>query len=521
MEIQRHASSPWLERAAVAAVVVFGTILPRLALIGGPPVTDEGIYAFHAQLIHAGLSSGQGLPNDGPLMLYPLLVSWVFHFSANPFVLLRFFDLLVAAAASCAFCIVLQRESRGKYAGNVIAFVFLSAMNRPEFIQFGFKNPIFCAYLALFSSFLLVQQQPSRPERWYLAGVLTGLAVLLRETFLPLAAAAAVAALLVERRSGLRFLIGAIVIGLSGLGAACIARGGVGGLITGYSSLAVTYAALDHSHWHLFVRSGRLAFFQAIDAIIAGTVGGVLAVRAATAPEGAALRHRLLFWLAMTFVPLWEPAAKAGYAYHFAVCLPGLAGLAAFGWRWRGPTPLAKPARRYAFAAAAGATALVTVLNAVPIARHWPSSMRTLSLAQSGTWPPEVVARSNYLRAGAAIRAVAGPHDTLSVSGYMLALFPETGLMPPSYRLANLSDAVIAVGLSEPSLRAQLVSCPPDILMTTTQDLPGSSAITAAVESLGLYRPVAVIAVVPDVPYGNFGGTIYRRIAARRVGCRI
>jgi len=178
------------ERIELSAGLAFiailaATIFPRLMVLGGLPTTDEGFYAYQAQVIHSTLTAGEGLPNDGFLAIYPMLLSWVFEFTANHFVLLRLVDLVVAAVAAYILFLVLKRESGSLFGGALISFVFLFIMNQPLFIQTGFKNSIFAAYVPLFFALKMTQNfKRDEYKGWGYVGILVVLAVLLRETFL-------------------------------------------------------------------------------------------------------------------------------------------------------------------------------------------------------------------------------------------------------------------------------------------------------------------------------------------------
>lgn len=505
----------WPAWGLVVLVVSASTVLPRLAVIGGAPVMDEGIYAYFTQLIHHGLASGHGLPDAGTLMLYPLLVSWVFHFSANPFVLLRLCDLAGATVAAGLLCVILQRESRGRYAGAAIAFIFLWAMNQPGFVDFGFKNPIFVAYVPLFSAFALIQFLPEQPVRWYLAGALTALAVLLREPFIVLAAVAAMIALRARRQQGLRFVLSGVAVGTVGIVALCLARGGIGGLVDGYVVAGKVYRSFAQTSGMIFFKSAAWTVYYAGAAVIVGAAGAVLAFRSAT-PGGAASRGRLYFWLVVTVTPIWEPIAKFGLPYHFAQCLPGLAGLTAFGWYAAAGTARTRVLGPRAIAG--GAILVILALNGFALARQWPSSMRVLAAMKSGIWPAQVVEHSDVLRAAAAIRKVAPAGATLSVADFQIQLYPLTGMLPPSYRLESLRITAIDLEQSEPRLQALLASCPPDIVFLTIPNLPKPQIISAALAATGLYGKLAEVPIVNAVGQ-RYPGTIYGRTSARPVNC--
>ncbi len=476
---------------------------------------DEGIYAFNAQWIHHGLASGRGLPDTGTMMIYPLLVSWVFHFSANPFILLRLCDLALAVIAAGLLCVVLQRESRDRAAGAAIAFIFLWAMNQPGFVDSGFKNPIFAAYVPLFSAFALVQFLPEQPLRWYLAGALTALAVLLREPFIALAVAASIMALRARRHDGLRFILGGVVVGASGIAAVCLARGSISGLADGYLLAAKVYRSFAQVDGMIFFKSAAWMIYYAISAVIVGAAGAILAFRA-VAPGGGGSRGRLGFWLVVTVTPLWEPIAKFGLPYHFAQCLPGLAGLTAFGWN---AADRSARARIFGPRTLVGAAvAFVLALNSIALVREWPSSMQALLAMSWATWPAQTVEHSEVLQAAAAIRKIAPVGATLSVADFQIELYPLTGRLPPNYRLESLRTAAIDLEQSQPRLQALLASCPPDIVFLTIANLPKPQIISAAVAASGLYRPLA------EVPYvraagQRISGTIYGRVATRPVNC--
>jgi hypothetical protein len=143
-----------------------------------------------------------------------------------------------------------------------------------------------------------------------------------------------------------------------------------------------------------------------------------------------------------------------------------------------------------------------------------------LEIASTGAWPNEAIPASNYLLAAEAIRKVAPLNGTLSVSGFMLALYPLTGMLPPSHDLSNLSATVIELGLDGMRFKQALIACPPDVLMTTTRtEWPGADTLTKAVEDTGLYEQVVVIPVAFNKSYGRFGGTIYRRIKQTQEPC--
>ncbi len=157
-------SSPAFPRTPALVVILVALLavaLPRLMVVGGLPTTDEGFQAYYAQIMHASLAGGHGLPDTGPLMFYSLLVNWVFAFGANPMIALRLVDMLVAVAAGYALYRVIEVESRSRLGALLIALLFLFTMNHPTFTQHGFKNSIHAAYLPLFAALWLGLTAPA------------------------------------------------------------------------------------------------------------------------------------------------------------------------------------------------------------------------------------------------------------------------------------------------------------------------------------------------------------------------
>ena len=102
MEFQKEGQLefPNVTSAVVGIMAILAaTAFPRLMLMWGLPATDEGVYAYYAQLAHATLVAGNGLPTSGTLALYPMLLSWIFELGGNHMILLRLADLIMALGA--------------------------------------------------------------------------------------------------------------------------------------------------------------------------------------------------------------------------------------------------------------------------------------------------------------------------------------------------------------------------------------------------------------------------------------
>ena len=501
--------------------MLVATLYPRLALLGGLPYTDEGIYAFWSQIIHASIAAGRGLPDHGVLNLYPALLAWVFAFDWNHLLVLRVADMLVAVWAGWLLYRVAAHESGSAMAGAVIAAIFAFAMNQYVFVQLGYKNSFFAAYVPLlFAARLGLDRDRSDTWRWHACGALVALAVLLRETFVPFAALGAVAILVAHGWAHcLRYVGAGVVTGGVLLGLMMLWRGSVGGLLGAYSENADFYAALTPLWEGYFPRAIESTWREArfLAPIVAAAV---LVIVVAMARGQRSALGRVFFWLAAAAVPLLEVATKVGFAYHVAVSFLGLCGLCALGWKLS--EGLARRSR--------WTLGVVALVPAFILA--WPQlgalnghfrarAVHDVSEFARVSWPQEAVARSNYLLLAEAIRKAAPPGSTptLSSSAITLIPYPLTGLRPPAYGLEDLSEVALRVRMDVPAVRAAIRECPPDLIVVATRtDLPGRGAVVEAVAGMPEYVEAAHVAIDKTKNYGIFGASIYRRETAS--GCR-
>lgn len=499
----------------VVLIVIIAVALPRFTMVGGLPTSDEGFYAYYAQAIQASLTAGRGLPDTGTLMLYPLLVNWVFSLNINSLVALRLVDMLVALLSGYALYRIIEVESRSRVGAMLIAGLFLFTMNQPAFIQYGFKNSIYAAYLPLFAALGLGLTADAREAtcRWMGIGALLSLAVLLRETFLPFMVVGSLAVLASHgvRRFG-QLILGAVGAGLLTVSVILAARGSIVGVYDGYRDASLLFAAVADKRVELFFSSGRQALSEAILPVIVASIGLIVTLIRSRSDKRITSWSKLGFWLAVTLVPLIEPALKIGFPYHFGVCLVGMAGLTCLGWRnvsersssiiWKYLT--------------IGVLGIVLPVQIIPrlatLEAFWHQSREVLASSfKSRYWPANLTEKTNYLLAAKIIRQVTPPGGTVSISGFMYTLYPLTGYLPPKPEFANLSATMIKLGLSTSRLREMLLRCPPDVLMTTVRtEWPGASELLAAVRETGIYEQIADIPVSNDRAYGSFGGGVFR-----------
>ena len=129
-----------LRHSLAPLAIFFGTLFLRLIFVGGPPRSDEGHYAFNAQMVWSGARTYP----FAPINFYPPLLRWVGMPSATPFLHLRIADDLVAAAAAVMLFLFLARWTEPLIA-FVVAAAWSVAANHYIFVDSGFKNSIMAA----------------------------------------------------------------------------------------------------------------------------------------------------------------------------------------------------------------------------------------------------------------------------------------------------------------------------------------------------------------------------------------
>lgn len=492
-------------------VVLLGAVLPRVAGLSSFPTTDEGFYAYYAMRMGDSIAQGH-LPADGFLMIYPLVTSWAFDLPLNPIVTLRLIDLTVSAVAAALFFVMILREARSLPFAAVIALIFLLTMNWGGFVQNGYKNSIFFAYIPLFLA-LTLTQGVERPGtgRLLVVGALLAAAVLAREPFAGFAVLGVVAAWIHwGSRSAITVAAGGAMTAVAVVGILLIARGDANSLLSAYSSAGHMFDSLQDQRFSMFLGAAETWLRGSILAVFLAALSllGLLAV--GLRQNDRKLLGRTLFWTAAALVPLIEPALKIGFPYHFATALPGLAGLCALAWRLI-PLRTASVLCTLSLVAACGYFFHQEV--------RWKSRMLpesvalALRTAKEG-WPQDTHSSSNYLIAADLIKGASSEGQTLSVSGFMFPLFPLTDRLPPSAELADLTLALIELDMDQGRLLAAIQACPPDVIVTTTRtEWPGASMIEETVEKAGMYRWVGTVPVNPEASYGTFGGNVYAKVA--------
>lgn len=478
-------------------------------MIGAPPATDEGIYAFNTLMIHLNPPPGKWLPELGTLSLYQAMMAWVFSFDTNHFVLLRLLDALLASLAGLMLYQVTSFESNSKVAGALIAIIFLLTLNDPVFIQYGFKNSIFAASLPLLAAIAIGQRIPVKDSiGWFSVGGLVAIAVLLREPFVVFAVAGVVAVLMIGGREALRsYTLGGMVVGGLILLAMVLMRGGYHHLLQSYSDLALTFQEISYQRVSLFKTSTISFLKNAISVLLLFVISIYWIVLAGL--KHPTLYYRLAFWLMLATVPLLEPLLKNGYPYHYASSLFGLAGVVALAWRAISNTNNFHRRSIILFA-------FIVMFFLIPklIKFNEIYIQYTAQLGNAHTsidWPLNTVQQSNYLLIAQHIHTQNDESPTVAINGSMLGIIPLTKAKPIKPELAHLSYRYIQIKKNKERLKAEIEACAPEfIMLTNSSPFNDTNVLNAIVKGIPEYRISAYIPASNARHYGSFDGVIYQ-----------
>ncbi|MDR0736642.1 MAG: glycosyltransferase family 39 protein [Zoogloeaceae bacterium] len=513
------------DMALLVGVILAGTVFPRLMVLGYPPVSDDGYYIYIAQQIYHSLANGQGIPDTGGISFYPMLCAWAPFLQYNPFIALRLIDLGVAVIMAFLLYKVLARICNNNTGAALITLVFTFTLNQPVFIDSGFKNSIVIAFvpllLALYIGTRAIQDRKSG-NTWWMAGALTALAVVFRETFVPFAVLGLVSVFIAQgKKAALQFFIGGMATGILLIGGVLAARGGIAETIAHYRSASIIFDTVPGDRrLENFITYGSMAIHSSVIAMTFSALAIVALLAAIFFRRDNSILLAAGFWLFFIVTALIETATKICYAYHFAIALPGFAGLCALALR---EIILIWPVMRWmnkrinyvlAVASAILLVAWIYFSCSVLAMAHWPVTLETLIAAPGGKWPEKFTNQSDALFVAAEIKKVIPENGTLSINGGAHLLYPLTGHFPPAYRLSDLSATAILLNFSIPDIRQVLLDCAPDVIMITVRDwlmaTDGNAPLIESILATGIYEATTEI-LIGKQNSGHFANVIIFR----------
>ena len=514
--MQIKISSTTQQSLIAVSIAILTTGFLRLQLSSGLPDSDSGFYIFLTQYIYNIVSNGEVL-KDMNLHLYQFITSWVYSLEVNQFILLRLIDHLIAIAASIVLFKVILKESDSTLFTVILITTLLILLNQYEIVLYGYRNSIWAAFLPLFSA-LLVWQNSNKEDKYsfYSIGGLVSLGVLLREPFLPFFIFSGIAILIgYGWRVLIKYLIGSAVVGFSILGFMLMFRGwDLMNLINSYTD----YIGIADQ----FIRAKItfISFLPSIKAnwfiIFTATVSIFYLLKLYCNDKNQVDMKRVWFWLLIALIPILEIFSKASFAYHYANCLPGLAGLSALGWKYMINQESKKTKQLLIIA-----TGLISLIIILPtLDRKIIKSPYIFSPLNAIQWVqfdvfrlPELIEKSQYLITSKKIYELSRENSTLSTSGLMAVLFPLTKLMPPTYELHDLGKLFLKLNYDKDKLVTILERHRPTIIILSGANIEYEKDLPLVVEKTNLYNKVGSVIGNQNIQYGwkfKHPGIIYR-----------
>lgn len=490
-------------------LVILATLIPRFLLIGAPPATDEGIYAFNALIAHSYMSGQSYLPDVGSLTLYSTLLSWVFSSEVNHFISLRLLDGIFSSITGLMLFLVLEQESQNKRFALILTLIVILTYNDPVFVQYGLKNSIHAALLPLLAAIFLAKKPSSSCLKWQYVGALTALAALLREPFIIFAMLGSVVVLLHSgRRALFLYMLGSVVLSCITLATIIFLRGGYWELLKSYFFMGGMYKAIAYQQASLWKASFLTFLYNCQGLMLMATISIASLFMSMRIQSG--ILKPAMFWILVTIAPLLEPMLKNAYPYHYAVSFIGLSGLIAYGYRHFQCSSVAT-VRVWSVAIVISVILLLPkCIKLLQIATQYP--VIELLSQKHLLWSDKTAAQSNYLLIAQLVRHhTRHISPTMSINGSMLGLFPLVQALPSHYSLSHLSYALLAGRDKGVNLRVHIYECPPEfIVLTSSSPFRDGSTLNRIIKSIPEYSQIAYIPKSSARHYGSFDGLIYQ-----------
>lgn len=514
-------------RAARFVVLFLAVIYPYLCSLGGFPAMDEGFYAWNSITYNHDLASGRPLSPLQGLALWPLLLAWIPDLPGISLLWFRLADMLTALIAGWFLCEILEKEC-GAYA-NVLALVVLICLTQFDVINNGFKHSFFPAWACFFGAIYLIFKQKSVGGGvWFLAGALVALGVLLRETCFPFAFLGLAAAWRMGSRKGsLYYILGGMSLAfLTVAFIEVLAPGSVASLYKGYVDRADVYRAQHWRIFHNFVSYGLRSLLLFSPALLLFLATFLWWARFRDPGKGGPGRGKLAFWLCVALLPLYEPMIKIGFYYHFAVCLPGGAFLAAlFAGQPQDDFREALQHRKNVAGTllSLGFVAVAASLISLPSFSNLAQTAEVVARFPDRSWPPALVPRSTTLQVVDKINEALPAGGTVSPNGFAFFILAAGGFTPPvsgtfdkddNYFLSDLGRFFLNIGGDKTRMKEALLANPPDIIVllrTKSRHEPAfTPELTEVLEATGNYEKFATIdAAAPENSATNYAWAAY------------
>jgi len=511
--MQNYLKNPNLIALLIALLT---TAFLRLQLFPGLPGSDGGFYTFTCQWMFNAVTQDIVI-KDSTLLLYPFITSWVYALDVNQYLQLRLIDGAVAVAVSVVFFKVILKESGSNLFTIIFMVPMLIIMNDVQYIGFGFRNSIWAAYLPLFTA-LLVWQNSTKDDKYsfYLIGGLVSLGVLLREPFLPFSVLAGIAIYIGFSSHALfKYIIGAAVLGFSVLIFMLMFRGwDLQNLINSYTSHLLNYPDFGAAAISQRLMSGIFLFVQKSWFICVLALFSITyLIQLHFFNKKSVGINRSYFWILLVLIPIIRPILGISYEYHYALCLPGLAGLSAMGWKYLS-LHQSKQTKKLSILLIGmmGLLVIVPIVNSTIIKSkqiYLPSDVMKWTNNPNAFRGSNTIERNQYSRMAATIYEYSKEDSTLAVSGMMQVLYPLTELLPPTFEFSNLRILHLKNNEDDERLIKIIMKYRPTLIVTTGWTA-GERVLSEVIGKIDIYEEVGNIPLNPNINYGWKSGIIYR-----------
>ncbi|MDO8264600.1 MAG: hypothetical protein Q7T21_15445 [Gallionella sp.] len=423
----------------------------RVTLIGLAPHADEGHYAAASYFQYLGYTKGlftadSVIPAFGIIELYSLLVSWIYFIPAEPYFLLRLADALIAAFSGVMIYKYLYLVTNRRLPAYLASILLIVAINHPDFIEAGARNPIPIATLLLFCAIYLLERDSG--AKLLLPACCLAASVLVREPFLMFAG---VVVLFVWQQRGFRtaarFCCLAAVFGTLVILLVAALRGGVSGAVAMYDAYAHTPATNSDFNLTLLERIERgMGQGKRILLLLSFCMPVLLLGLCAPLFEPTLRTKKALslyiFGIGLTLAPLTEVLIKKPYSYHLAQMFIGTGIFASYGFyafflvvrKIRHSRPI-NSWLLAGFVALGHVFLIQDYARTMRYAAGW--SLHFAPVMVLGDWSSSAVKDSYYLQIASIVRQYSRPGDAILSTSYNV--FPLTGRIPLSRRSASLS----------------------------------------------------------------------------------
>ncbi len=441
-----------LQRRLFSAASIFAMIVAiRLVLIGLAPHADEGHYAAASYFHYLGYTKGlfseaSFIPPFGILELYSLLVSWVYFIPAEPYFLLRLVDGLIAGFTGVVIFKYLNLATNSRVPAYIATAFVVVAINHPEFIEAGARNPIPIATLLLFCALYLLERDGG--SKVLLPACCLAGSVLVREPFIMFAG---LVVLYVWQQHGLRVVVRlcwlATLFGASVILLVVALKGGVSGAVATYDAYTQFGNSNPTSNLTLPKRIELgVEHGQRIISILSFCFPAIMLGLVAPLFEPSLRTRKALslyvLGVGLTLAPLVEIFLKRPYSYHVAQMFIGVGvfvsyGVQVFFIRLKN-THRQHPITSWSLIILVVFGHLVLLQNYARTMRYaagW--SIHFAPVTILGEWTSPAIADSYYLQIASLVRNNSRPGDPILSTSYNV--YPLTGRIPLSRSSASLA----------------------------------------------------------------------------------